>query len=181
MTIQAAVILAGGKSVRMGQDKSELIWQGQILWEYQEATVKLAGFDNILVARNKKGFLQDNPDFLYMGPLAGFEAALKRLQTVDCQYLLCLPVDMPLVTVDMLKRLMIAAAEDNQNHEVITYRDQVFPLILNVSAYDKLVSYLKERRSVKGFIESLSHLSIMSHKEDDFRNTNTLQEWQEIQ
>lgn len=175
--IYLTVILAGGQSKRMGQDKAELIWQGKPLWQHQYDIAQKCGNNNIFVARNQTGFLQDNPDYLYYGPLAGFEAGLQKLAEIHGDYLLVLPVDMPLVTPKILQKLIESARNQPDNKEVILYKGQVFPLLIHISVSDKLTEYLKHKRSVQGFIAMLSKLEIEAEPDDDFRNTNTLTEW----
>ncbi len=173
----AAVILAGGKSHRMGCDKADLIWKDKAFWQHQKSIAQKVGCAPIWVARNQKGFLQDHKDYLYYGPLAGFEAALKKIQDTNSEYLLCLPVDMPLITNQTLKNLIDAAFSKDPFYEAISYKDQVFPLILHRSVYDKLLTYLKDKRSVRGFLDILSHQEIKSQPTDDFRNINTLEDF----
>ncbi|MFV0321302.1 MAG: molybdenum cofactor guanylyltransferase [Alphaproteobacteria bacterium] len=176
--IYLSVILAGGHSARMGQDKAELIWNNQPLWQHQRQILQGADCENIVVARNQDGYLQDSPQFLHYGPLAGFEAGLNALKKISGDYLLVLPVDMPLITPKIIKKLVATAQKSQGKYAVIAYKNQVFPLILHISTYDKLVDYLSHKRSVQGFIATLTKLEIEAEPDDDFRNTNTIIEWQ---
>lgn len=176
--IYLSVILAGGLSSRMGQDKAELIWNNQLLWQHQRQILQQSGCENVIVARNQNGFLQDSKQFLHYGPLAGFEAGLNELKKITGDYLLVLPVDMPLITPKIIKKLVTTAQKNQGKYEVIAYKNQVFPLILHISTYDKLVDYLSHKRSVQGFIETLTKQEIPADPQDDFRNTNTIIEWQ---
>jgi len=61
------VILAGGQSSRMGQDKATLPIAGTTLLEFMHAKLRRAGIDEIVICRNAPGFLND--DIPQLGPL----------------------------------------------------------------------------------------------------------------
>lgn len=166
----AAVILAGGKSSRMGRDKADLIWDEQPLYLHQKNTALNAGFDLVVVSRNKDGFLQDNAK--EKGPLAGILAALQDKNIQQKQYLCVLPVDMPYVTSAMLQALMNAA----KTSSIICFENETFPFMLKVSLSHRLQEYLKTQKSVRGFISSqeITHISAKPFI-DNFININTPQ------
>jgi molybdopterin-guanine dinucleotide biosynthesis protein A len=104
----SAVILAGGKSSRMGRDKAFLEVGGQTLLARQIETVRAAGATEVFISgRAEKEYsafagrvITDRfPD---AGPLAGIEAALA---TVTNPLLLVLAVDLPEITREFLLRL----------------------------------------------------------------------------
>ena len=107
MTI-SAVILAGGKSLRMGRDKAWLEYKRQPLLCHQTETVLrldpaemfIAGGSNPQFARLGWPILIDN--FPGQGPLAGIEKALAVMRS---PLLLVLAVDMPHMTAAVLRRL----------------------------------------------------------------------------
>jgi len=109
----SAVLLAGGKSTRMGCDKAGLIIDGQPLWRRQLATLR--------AVHPAELFISGRPDGPYMGagvpvifdaepglgPIGGLAAALRRAQ---CPHLLVLAVDLPSITPELLQGLIQAAA-----------------------------------------------------------------------
>jgi len=104
----SAVLLAGGKSTRMGTDKAGLIIDGQPLWRRQLAKLRDTGADEVFIAGRKDGpyagagveIVQDlTPD---AGPLAGFQAALRHAKH---HWLLVLAVDLPNVPAAFLRKL----------------------------------------------------------------------------
>jgi len=105
----SALLLAGGKSTRMGRDKATVIVEGQPLWRRQLATLTATGAHEIFISGKSTGpymhagieVLEDlHPD---CGPLAGLEAALRRMQTP----LLCvLAIDLPWMTAPYLSQLV---------------------------------------------------------------------------
>jgi molybdopterin-guanine dinucleotide biosynthesis protein A len=102
----AAFVLAGGKSIRMGQDKAFLPWEGQTLLERAlEATEAVASLTRIVGAKAKfeayGSFLEDV--FVDRGPLGGIHAALS---STDREFNLVLAVDLPFATPALLTYLI---------------------------------------------------------------------------
>jgi len=107
-----AVILAAGKSTRMGRDKAFLEFNGQPLLQRQIDLVRAAGAAEILIsgragvdysAYGLPVVLDQATD---AGPLAGIHAALSRTRNPQ---LLVLAVDMPQMTSAFLRLLQDAA------------------------------------------------------------------------
>ena len=105
----SAVILAGGKSSRMGRDKSFLEIDGETLLARQIRVARESGAAEILISgRPDKDYstfgckiLQD--EFPDAGPLGGIHSALLAAQN---PLVLVLAVDLPHLTSDLLKRLV---------------------------------------------------------------------------
>ena len=104
----SAVILAGGKSSRMGRDKALLEIGGQTLLARQIEIVRAAGATEVFISGRADAdysvfgchVLKDNfPD---AGPLAGIEAALAAATN---PLLLVLAVDLPRMNAEYLRRL----------------------------------------------------------------------------
>ncbi len=105
----AAVLLAGGRSTRMGRDKATLIIDGQPLWERQLATLRALGPRELFISGRRDGpyagagveIIEDSvPD---LGPLAGIAAVLRRS---ECPHVLVLAIDLPGMTADFLATLL---------------------------------------------------------------------------
>lgn len=106
------VILAGGKSTRMKQDKALLQLNGISLLQRQfELLEKHLGKGHVLVSGDRSEFphVKDlTPD---LGPLEGLRSVClhlvsMKLTTKKRQSLLVLPVDMPSITDPGLRRLI---------------------------------------------------------------------------
>ena len=111
----SAVILAGGKSSRMGRDKAWLEVGGKSLLARQIGIVREFGAAEIFISGrvdvDYSGFghrvLQDKfPD---AGPLAGIECALNSIST---PLLLVLAVDLPEMNVKFLRQLAMHCTEN---------------------------------------------------------------------
>ena len=104
----SAVLLAGGESRRMGQDKATLVFHGKSLWEIQlDLLRKLRPREIFLSARSDPVWRPADVHFVpdqapSRGPLGGLAATLSRIRT---DHLLALAIDMPLMTEDFLRSL----------------------------------------------------------------------------
>jgi len=105
----SAVLLAGGESRRMGRDKAGVLVAGQALWERQLATLAALRPREILISGKRDGpyagagfeVLEDlHPG---CGPLAGLEAASRRMET---DWLCVLAIDLPWMSATFLARLL---------------------------------------------------------------------------
>ena len=106
-----AVILAGGQSSRMGQDKAFVTFGGKSLLQRQIETLRAAGFAEILISGRAGvdyspfGLPVVLDQALNTGPLAGIHAALVLTKT---RRLLVLAVDLPQMTPAFLRLLKAA-------------------------------------------------------------------------
>ncbi len=100
----SVLVLSGGKSSRMGRDKALLQLDGETLLERSKRLGEALGAQQVLVSRNEPGFIQDLVHDA--GPMAGIAAALPHCLT---NWLLVLPVDMPLLTPAALEPLFLSS------------------------------------------------------------------------
>src|SRR6476659_3626346 len=99
-----AVLLAGGRSTRMGRDKASLPYAGGALWEHQLATLRSTGAGEVCISGPRHGpyascglpILEDRTP--NVGPLAAIETALPR-----APYVVVLAIDMPAMRADFLR------------------------------------------------------------------------------
>jgi len=104
----SAVLLAGGKSRRMGQDKATLLFYGRPLWQNQlELLRRLSPTEIFISAPTDPSWRPEEikfaPDDLpSRGPLSGIAAALSRM---NADHLLALAIDMPFMTEGYLRSL----------------------------------------------------------------------------
>jgi molybdopterin-guanine dinucleotide biosynthesis protein A len=107
----AAFVLAGGKSLRIGQDKAFLPWEGQTLLERAlQATEAVTSRTSIVGAKAKfeaYGSVVEDV-FVDRGPLGAIHAALSA---TDREFNLVLAVDLPFATPALLTYLIGRAHE----------------------------------------------------------------------
>jgi molybdenum cofactor guanylyltransferase len=104
----SAVLLAGGKSRRMGQDKSTILFRNVPLWQIQLDLLRKLPLQELFISAQTDPpwrpvdvkFLPDNQPS--RGPLSGIAAALSPIRT---DHLLALAIDMPFMTESYLRSL----------------------------------------------------------------------------
>jgi molybdenum cofactor guanylyltransferase len=103
-----AVLLAGGESRRMGQDKSTVLFRGKALWRIQiDLLRKLEPAELLISARTDPSWRPNDCQFVpdrspSNGALSGLSAALQRMR---CGHLLGLAIDMPFMSTEYLRSL----------------------------------------------------------------------------
>ena len=180
-----AAVLAGGKSVRMGQDKSSLVLGNKTLLERAVSLLQHVGAELVLIG-GAPG-LNSVPDLLpHCGPPGGLYSLLDHIKHnygLDGSPLLLIPVDMPLLGVSTLQKLMAASGDAAGCH----YAAEVFPCI--VKATPELYTHLRNlfadgtelggRRSMKGVFGYLGAkaVPIDGVAPGEFSNVNTPDDW----
>ncbi|WNO60610.1 molybdenum cofactor guanylyltransferase [Rheinheimera sp. MMS21-TC3] len=165
----SVLILAGGKSSRMGQDKACLQFAGQSLLQHMQQLATQAGASQVLISRNQKGYIQDlQPE---QGPLAGILAALPH-----CQHkrLLVLPIDTPLLSTQALQLLL------QQSAAAACFNQSPLPCLLTINSQLQHVisqQLTKQQRSIKQLLNALNASSV-DIDETQLLNTNTPADWQ---
>jgi molybdopterin-guanine dinucleotide biosynthesis protein A len=178
----AAVILVGGKSSRMGQDKASLPYKGKRLVDVVADSIRSASVSRIYVS----GKIADYPSFPDLlsecGPVSGICSCILRL-SINYKRLLFVPVDMPYLTADLIRLLIDCPARKPHHIE-----GHPLPCIVSTNETvirhaDKCIQELVKKRklSVKEFLAALNAISVPlpEQMEKALTNTNTPEEWQE--
>lgn len=131
MSVNATgLILANGGSSRMGRDKAALKYNDVSFLELAASHLKAVNCDQIYInnADNLADLIAD------LGPLGGIYTALTSY--LDVRYWLIIPIDMPLLTAEILSRLQ-AGLEDA---DVARFDNEMFPLLLKSS--DQMLNHI---------------------------------------
>ena len=104
----SAVLLAGGESRRLGQDKATAMFQGEPLWRRQLTLLQRINPSEIMISARTEppwrppeiAYVEDAPPS--RGPLTGIVAALAQMKGT---HLLVLAVDMPFMSKAQLQSL----------------------------------------------------------------------------
>lgn len=178
------VVLAGGRSSRMGSDKAGLPWRGQPLWEHMRDLLRQAGAARVLVSGpypEPDGLPDRQPG---LGPLG---ALLTLAQTqADGVYLL-VPVDMPLLTVALIERLAAAAPHRAGESACVGYAGHVLPLCLRLDEATRITIRAvggepQRSRSLRALHAALggATLPLADCDARALANCNTPEEWREV-
>lgn len=107
----SGIILAGGLSRRMAQDKAWLVWNGQPLLSHVVQTLR-PWVEEVLVSARPGQLLPPVPARVVTdrmegaGPLGGLEAGLSGMRT---PYALAVACDMPWLSPDLIKAMVTLA------------------------------------------------------------------------
>jgi molybdopterin-guanine dinucleotide biosynthesis protein A len=184
------VVLAGGLSSRMGQDKAKLLHNSTDMLNFSKQLLINSGVNNIVVS----GDQYDIPDKIKMsGPVGGIHSVLSRFPQVKS--LLILPIDLPFMTTKTLTDLRIKG----EMSQKATYFDgHNIPLYLPNNAYVEMFlskafnnnsmavkeqfSEKKTKKngpSIKALLQHIPHQAIKCGDNKALFNTNTPEQWQQ--
>ncbi|MBE6014119.1 MAG: molybdenum cofactor guanylyltransferase [Lachnospiraceae bacterium] len=123
------IVLAGGKSSRMGRDKSTLTHNGKTFLEIQVDKLKTLDLNKIIVSG--KDFSVPGtlpvPDIIEdKGPLGGMYSCFEKCHGCPA---LVISVDVPLISPDTLGSLLEAYEKSDCDAVLLSYKDRPEPLI----------------------------------------------------
>jgi len=179
------VIFAGGKSSRMGRDKSLLPFDGfKTLTEYQLFKLQKI-FTNVYISCKNKNkfdfeasFIEDvNTNSIY-APTAGFIAMFEKLQT---DKIFVLSVDSPFVDKNEILKLINSDSED-YDATIAKTDSGIQPMcgIYHKSLTNKFTKMLEEDNHKLGFLLKSSNTKFVKFDDEKaFLNLNSPQEYQQ--
>lgn len=189
----AGLILAGGKSSRMGSDKSLLTLPNsrQTLLDYSQKKLALVCDNNVFISgsQHNEGIIDIIPN---CGPLSGIHGALIHIeyQQSHINELLVVAVDMPDVRHEDLSCLLKIGRESQR---LCCFENCFLPLylplsvsvteylsaVLNSSSAEAELQPKKSQYSIRNMLNSLQGIQIPSSKNSQLKNINTLVQWQQ--
>lgn len=177
----AGIVLAGGLSSRMGQDKAQLLLAKQTLLTRSVELLSTLMLGDVFVSGKYKGFTCIEDINVELGPIGGIHACVESLSK---QYsaLFVLPVDMPLLGSEECRYLLQQFVEYPQG---VFYEHATFPMILPLNAelkeylIEALASPHNKQRSLYRLLKILKLQPVNYQTEAHFRfqNSNTPEEW----
>ena len=169
-----AVLLAGGRSSRMGTDKALLPWGTGTLLAHMHALLRAAGARQVVVSGHRPEFdgVPDvQPDTGPMGALAQLSPCLQ-----DGHWLV-VPVDMPLLTADLMQALLSVDAT------CACVEDHTLPMALRLdtgvrAVMDDIGARTGRERSLRALQQRLQAVQLpASPWRAALRNSNTPEDW----
>jgi molybdopterin-guanine dinucleotide biosynthesis protein A len=178
----SAVLLAGGKSRRMGQDKSTILFRNAPLWQIQLDLLRKLQLQELFISTQTDPpwrpadveFVPD--DQPSRGPLSGIAAALARAKA---DHLLALAIDMPFMTESYLRSLLEKIGRGVGVVPIIENRAEPLAAVYPRAAYDDVVDALSGNdfslQSLVGKLIAAGKLQAIQVSEEEkafFRNLN---------
>lgn len=174
MSDWAGIVLAGGRSVRMGRDKAELPWStGQTFLDHAIAVLVSAGCSQVIVSGDRAGYDHVPDRWLDSGPLGGLLSVLSARPQLVEHWLMVIPVDMPWLGTGTLSRLAAVAGKNNSG---AVFDTSPLPMML-APGFNRLAvarSILSEngQHSLYRLVEQLGLARIPTTPQDRLENIN---------
>ncbi|MDG2344333.1 MAG: molybdenum cofactor guanylyltransferase [Flavobacteriales bacterium] len=172
------IILAGGKSSRMGFDKGLILHKGKHITQYL-IDVNASLFSKVLISSNNKEYRRFKesviPDtIIEIGPIGGIVSCLEKSTTDLNVFISC---DAPFINKETLKKLLLKSIDSNAD---IVYskhgnRTHPFPSCFNKRIFNKLnrliLSGERKMSSLSEFFKT-DYVDFNNEKKDFFLNLN---------
>ncbi len=173
----SGIVLAGGRSSRMGRDKAMLPWHGRTLLDHMRECLREAGAGRVVIS----GAYPD-PDAIADvigdgGPAAALAQLASRLE--DGIWLL-VPVDMPLLDAPLLDALLASRAD------CAIFEGHPLPMRIRLAPRSRavlaaLVHAPPPQRSLRAIHQALAGDVVATGGRDaQLRNCNTPEEWEAL-
>ena len=181
----SAILLAGGKSSRMGRDKATLHFQGLSLLEWQIQKLRGLGIEDIMLSGSRQemeGIRVVPDEFPERGPLGGLHACMKVARNSDC---LVLSVDVPRVPPQALTELIRAHLKRGAAVTLLRHGDKWEPLIgvYQSGLYRVAESILQGENTAVRRLLAETGFQLVDWSEDEtlFLNCNTPEDYARLQ
>ncbi len=181
----SAILLAGGRSSRMGRDKAALSFRGISLLEWQVQKLRRLDIQDVMLSGFHDpvaGIRIISDEYPGRGPLGGLHACMKKAANPDC---LVLSVDMPLVPVKALAGLAQVHRENRAAVTLLRHGDKLEPLVgvYQSKLFRTAEPLLKgEDTAVRRLLDETGfHLMDWTGDEALFLNCNTPEDYARLQ
>jgi len=175
----SGILLAGGKSARMGEEKATLAIDGQTFLSCQVGKIRTLGIGDIVISGFGEGMVPD--DEPGCGPMGGLKSCLRKIKNSSA---LVLPIDVPLVTTELLTALLTEHEKNEAPVTIVSHQGKIEPLIgvYDRSLLPQMERLLKEKRySLRALFACCACNVLPWEKEErQFFNCNTPEEYRII-
>lgn len=184
------IVLAGGQSRRFGEPKALQLWKGKSFLSYSIDALQ-PSVDEIIVISHLKELAhlpgtivrEDLEEYRGLGPLAGI---LTGMEAAVGDWYIVLPCDVPLVTNEIIMRIVGEAEEDvDAVVPIVAGRTQPLFACYRKSVKEKLRLLLREdKRSMKELLSLCTVAYVIEEKlgvnTQAFVNVNTKEEYMNL-
>lgn len=177
------VVLAGGKSSRMGQNKALMTFRNTRLIDNAMSVLSEISTNQVQISGKIEGYKAVADQVSNFGPMAGICSMV--LSNQECKRWLFLPVDMPLITSDALQQLI----DGSSGQEAVCFKNNPLPLFLQIT--DSVLSHIKQTLiamqngqevSVKHFLSGVDtgFVPVSPNTAISLTNINTGSDWSQL-
>lgn len=179
-----AVLLAGGKSRRMGRDKCLVTWGGSPLWSHQLATLAALSPTTLAVAApTRPAWLPEGVQWLgdtltNAGPFAGLLAAFYAYP--EDSFIVVLAIDLPQMTSSYLEKVWHSCSDSKGQVPVSAQGYEPLAAIYSTQAKQSALQWVAQGRyDLQGWVAELHRLHsidtplISALEQALFKNINT--------
>jgi len=175
------VVLSGGLSSRMGEDKSLLKRENETMLSFSQKQLNHAGVCDVVVSGKKHGIADQIEN---LGPMGGMFTIIEKYHP---KAILVLPVDLPLINSEAIKQLKRVGELSRQP---CFYQQNYLPLYLPITVFVKQFfeqAFIglkhaydgKRGPSIKALLNQISHKCITPNNTHNLFNANTPEQWQQ--
>lgn len=180
------IVLAGGLSSRMGQDKAELNHfsrtdkQAQNMLSFSQQLLLDSGIKHTVISGDN---YQVADQYKQLGPLGGIYSVIEKHKP---SAILAIPVDLPLLSPNILMDLKL---KGELSQKACFYHDNYLPLYLPINGFSELFfqsafSQSSEKGrgpSMKQLLANVPHQRLSLKNDHALFNCNTPEQWQQAQ
>ena len=183
--VYSLLLLAGGKSARMGTNKAELLYEGKTFLEHMLEKAQQLGIQTFYIS----GYCSSREDVRTVwdqyedrGPLGGLHACMKVMRTPYC---LVLPVDAPKLPLSILEALLQQHEQRTDDNVLIWehgVRQEPLIAIYPVASADTMEALIREHSApVFRFLDTWGYRSYrLEMEEEQIINVNTPEAYRKL-
>lgn len=176
------LILAGGKSSRMGKNKANLSFHGQTFLEILINKAKILGFTDILVSGYPNDILNIEPikdEFPDRGPLSGMYSSFKIAKHPFC---FIVSVDVPLLTNETILALIATHYHQQNDVTLLSQKGKIEPLIgiYPTASYQKIYPLIANGPARASSLMALYRFGTFYLPDKTVENINTPEDYAQI-
>ncbi|MGG6229778.1 NTP transferase domain-containing protein [Tenacibaculum sp. SDUM215027] len=174
------LVLTGGKSTRMGRDKSELVYYKKPQKEHVKELLENNNLETFYSVREASESLSEIQDtFLNLGPFGGICSAFQKDPNSAW---LVMATDVPFVNNDLIQ-LLLQKRNPSKVATTVKGKNKDFPepliTIYEPKAYGKLLAYLAQGYSCPRKMLINSEVEVIEVDDNLIRNINTPEEFEQ--
>ncbi|GHE91718.1 molybdenum cofactor guanylyltransferase [Thalassotalea profundi] len=171
------VILAGGPSSLMGEDKAHLSIADETLLDRNKCLLESLSVKEVFICRNEEGYLKDI--YENAGPMAGIHSALAKTKSAKvANTLLVIPIDMPYLDQKIMQDLL---SFGDAMRCAVNFSGYQLPLYLPNNAenreFAKVVASSTEDRSIKRYLNIINSAQVNSTEVEKLLSVNNQSDW----